>query len=119
MSEITLGSQAPAGAPPARLEGPVGLRSARDCSTQTATCANWPLIRESPSWHSLPGVPGGALNADVQVALYLNPALRAMLERLRQDAELPTLSELIRRLFVVVRTDKRAVAELQKLQLVV
>jgi hypothetical protein len=56
--------------------------------------------------------------AEVQVPLYLNAALRAVLEKLQRDAGLSSLSELIRRVLVVMRTDKRAEVELQKLRLV-
>ncbi len=57
-------------------------------------------------------------NADVQVPLYLNVPLRTVLEKLQQDAGLSSLSELVRRVLVVMRTDKKAEAELRKLCLV-
>lgn len=62
--------------------------------------------------------PAFDLNADLQVPLYLNAMLRAVLEKLQHDAGLSSLSELVRRVFVVMRTDKKAEAELQKLGLV-
>ena len=55
---------------------------------------------------------------DYQVSLYLNERLRELLERLQREAGLANLSELIRRILVVMDSDSKAEAELHKLILV-
>lgn len=62
--------------------------------------------------------PALELPNDVQFPLYMNQRLAIVLKDLQEAAELPSLSELVRRILVLMESDTLAETELQKLLLV-
>lgn len=58
-----------------------------------------------------------SLPNDCQIPMYLNDRLRDLLGRLQHAAGLPSIAELVRRILVLMESDKKAVTELRKLLL--
>lgn len=61
--------------------------------------------------------PALALPNDCQVPMYLNDRLRQLLDRLQHAAGLASIADLVRRILVLMESDKKAESELRKLLL--